>query len=159
MQDIFLFSGSIKDNIRLHNHNIRDEDIKKVAEYVNAHRFIEKLPERYDTGAQERGARFSIGERQLLAFARALAMNPTVLILDEATSSVDSETESLIQDAIAKLLEERTSIVIAHRLSTIKTVDRILVIDKGRIVEEGRHSELIKEKGMYYTLYKLQYMK
>ena len=159
MQDVFLFAGSIKDNIRLHNHNVSDEDIRKVAEYVNAHRFIETLPEGYNTDAKERGARFSVGEGQLLAFARALAVDPAILVLDEATSSVDSETEALIQDAIAKLLKERTSIVIAHRLSTIKTVDRILVIDKGRIVEEGRHSELIKKKGMYYALYKLQYMK
>ena len=159
MQDVFLFAGSIKDNIRLHNHNVSDKDVRKVAEYVNAHRFIDSLPEEYDTDAKERGARFSVGERQLLAFARALAVDPAVLVLDEATSSVDSETEALIQDAIAKLLKERTSIVIAHRLSTIKTVDRILVIDKGRIVEEGRHSELIKKKGMYYALYKLQYMK
>lgn len=159
MQEVFLFAGSIKDNVRLHNKKINDEDIKKVSEYVNAHRFINKLPLSYDTDVKERGARFSIGERQLLSFARALATNPTILILDEATSSVDSETESLIQDAIAKLLEERTSIVIAHRLSTIRTVDRILVIDKGKIVEEGTHNELIKKKGMYYALYKLQYMK
>ncbi|OYD17455.1 hypothetical protein CH333_00940 [candidate division WOR-3 bacterium JGI_Cruoil_03_44_89] len=159
MQDVFIFSGSIKDNIRLNNQSISDEDISRMAEYVNAHKFIDKLPGRYDTDAKQRGARFSIGERQLLAFARALATNPTILILDEATSSVDSETESLIQDAIAKLLKERTSIVIAHRLSTIKTVDRILVIDKGKIVEEGTHSELIKKKGMYYALYRLQYMK
>ncbi len=159
MQDVFLFAGSIKDNIRLHNQNISEQDIKEVAEYVNLHRFIEKLPERYKTDARERGTRFSIGERQLLAFARALATNPAILILDEATSSVDSETEFLIQDAIAKLIRERTSIVIAHRLSTIKTVDRILVIDKGKIVEGGKHNELLKKKGMYYALYKLQYIK
>ncbi len=159
MQDVFLFAGSIKDNIRLHNSKINDDDIRQVSEYVNANKFINNLPKTYDTNVKERGVRFSMGERQLLSFARALAVNPTILILDEATSSVDSETESLIQDAITKLLEERTSIVIAHRLSTIKTVDRILVIDKGKIVEEGKHSDLIKKKGMYYALYKLQYLK
>ncbi|MCK4596219.1 ABC transporter ATP-binding protein, partial [candidate division WOR-3 bacterium] len=159
MQDVFLFAGSIKDNIRLHNSKINDNDIRQVSEYVNANKFINNLPKTYDTNVKERGVRFSMGERQLLSFARALAVDPIFLILDEATSSVDSETESLIQDAITKLLEERTSIVIAHRLSTIKTVDRILVIDKGKIVEEGKHSDLIKKKGMYYALYKLQYLK
>ncbi len=159
MQDVFLFAGSIKDNIKLHNSDIKDNDIKLVSEYVNADKFITKLPQTYDTDVKERGTRLSIGERQLLSFARALATDPTILILDEATSSVDSETEALIQDAISKLLQERTSIVIAHRLSTIKTVDRIMVIDKGRIIEEGRHNDLIKKKGMYYALYKLQYLK
>jgi ATP-binding cassette subfamily B protein/subfamily B ATP-binding cassette protein MsbA len=157
MQDVFLFAGDIKGNIRLGNEDISDEDIEQMACHVNAHPFIQRLPNGYDESVKERGATLSVGQRQLLAFARALAFDPKVLILDEATSSIDTETERLIQDALIKLLEGRTSIVIAHRLSTIQHVDRIIVLHKGRIVEEGPHSELLKKKGFYYRLYNLQY--
>jgi ABC-type multidrug transport system fused ATPase/permease subunit len=157
MQDVFLFAGDIRGNIRLGNDDISDDDLERMASHVNAHPFIERLPNGYDEPVKERGATLSVGQRQLLAFARALAFDPKVLVLDEATSSIDTETERLIQDALLKLLQGRTSIVIAHRLSTIQHVDRIIVLHKGQIVEEGSHSELLKKKGFYYRLYKLQY--
>src|SRR5581483_4457697 len=138
------FSGTIASNIRLHEQAINDERVRQAAQFVNAARFIERLPEGYETEVRERGSRLSAGERQLLAFARAIAFNPEVLlILDEATSSVDTETEALIQDALEKLMRGRTSIIIAHRLSTIRNVDRIIVLHKGRIVEEGTHEALL----------------
>jgi ATP-binding cassette subfamily B protein len=124
---------------------------------VHAHRFIEALPEGYDAEVRERGATLSVGQKQLLSFARALAHDPRVLILDEATSSVDTETEQLIQDALKVLFEGRTAIVIAHRLSTIQNVDQILVMHKGRVRERGTHQELLARRGMYWTLYQLQY--
>ncbi len=131
LQDVFLFTGTIKDNIRLSNYNISDEEIKKIARYVNAHHFIEKLPKQYDEPVMERGgATLSAGERQLLAFARTLAFNPSILILDEATSSIDTETELLIQDALGKLIHGRTTIAVAHRLSTIQNSDKIIVLKK-----------------------------
>ncbi|MCX7859010.1 MAG: ABC transporter ATP-binding protein/permease [Chloroflexus sp.] len=157
-QDPVCFSGTIASNIRLHNHAISDEQVRAAAELVGAHRFIERLPGGYAHEVRERGANLSLGQRQLLAFARAIAFNPEVLlILDEATSSVDTETEALIQEALAKLMRNRTSIVIAHRLSTIRHVDRIIVLHKGRVVEDGTHDELLARHGYYYRLYQLQF--
>ena len=158
LQDVFLFSGTVASNIRLGDLDISDEQIRRAAEFVNAQRFIERLPDGYQTEVVERGATLSAGQRQLIAFARALAHNPEILlVLDEATSSVDTETEILIQDAVARVLRGRTSIIIAHRLSTIQNVDRILVMHKGRIVEEGGHRELLARGGIYTKLYQLQY--
>jgi len=156
-QDVFLFSGTIEDNIKLGEDEINLQQTKESASYVNADKFIEKLPQGYQEDVHERGSLLSVGQKQLLAFARALVFDPRILILDEATSSVDTETEMLIQDALAKLLQHRTSIVIAHRLSTIKDVDRIIVIHKGRIREVGTHQGLLQKKGIYYRLYQLQY--
>lgn len=157
LQDVFLFMGDIKGNIRLNNQNIDDEKIKEVATFVNADTFIQKLPDKYDEKVMERGATLSAGQRQLLAFARALAFNPSVLILDEATSNIDTETELLIQDAIKKIIKYRTNIIIAHRLSTIQNADKIIVMHKGKIREIGKHQELLDKKGIYYDLYLLQY--
>lgn len=158
LQDPFLFSGTIASNIRLHNTDITDEQVRQAARYVNADHFIQRLPQKYDEPVRERGAGLSVGQKQLLAFARAIAFNPEImLVLDEATSSVDAETETLIQDALAKLMQGRTSIIIAHRLSTVQNVDRIIVLHKGRIVEEGSHQELLSKRGYYHRLYELQY--
>lgn len=157
LQDVFLFTGTIEDNIRLNNTDISQEKIIEVAKYVNAHNFINKLPHKYDEPVMERGSTLSSGERQLLAFARTLAYNPQILILDEATSSIDTETEILIQDALEKLIKGRTTIAIAHRLSTIQHADKIIVLSKGIIKEMGNHQELLQNEGMYYDLYKLQY--
>ena len=156
-QDVFLFSGNIKDNIALNNDELSDEEIIQVAKYVNADKFISKLPNGYNEPVMERGATLSTGQRQLIAFARVLAYNPSIFILDEATSNIDTETELLIQDALNKIIKDRTSIIIAHRLSTIQNVDRILVLHKGEIVEEGSHFELLDKQGLYYDLYRLQY--
>ena len=157
LQDVFLFSGTVKDNIRLNESSISDEEIKRVSEYVNADRFISSLPTGYEEEVKERGVTFSSGQRQLLAFARALAFNPSILILDEATANIDTETELLIQDALAKITHSRTTIVIAHRLSTIQHADNIIVMHKGKIREIGTHQELLSKRGMYYNLYNLQY--
>ncbi len=157
LQDIFIFSGNIKDNIRLGDKSITDEEVIKAARYVNADSFIEKLSNKYDTKVEERGATLSVGQKQLLSFARALAFNPQILILDEATSNIDTETELLIQDALEKLMKDRTSIVIAHRLSTIQHSDRIIVMHKGKIREMGNHQELLKLNGIYKKLFDLQY--
>jgi ATP-binding cassette subfamily B multidrug efflux pump len=156
LQDVHLFSGSVASNIRLGS-DISDERVRAAARAVHAHRFIEALPGGYDAEVKERGATLSVGQKQLLSFARALAHDPRVLILDEATSSVDTETEALIQDALKVLLKDRTAIVVAHRLSTVQSVDEILVMHKGRIRERGRHAELLAQRGMYWTLYQLQY--
>ena len=158
LQDVFLFSGTIESNIRLGNAEISDEEVRRAAEFVNAHRFIDRLGRGYRTEVKERGATLSVGQKQLIAFARAIAHNPEILlVLDEATSSVDVETEILIQDALRKVLRDRTSIIIAHRLSTIQHVNRIIVLHKGHIVEEGRHQELLTRGGIYTKLYQLQY--
>lgn len=157
-QDPVCFSGTIASNIRLHNTAISDDQVRAAAELVGAHRFIERLPGGYEYEVRERGANLSIGQRQLLAFARAIAFNPEVLlILDEATSSVDTETEALIQEALTRLMRGRTSIIIAHRLSTIRHVDRIIVLHKGRVVEDGTHEDLLARRGYYYRLYQLQF--
>jgi ATP-binding cassette subfamily B protein len=158
LQDPVLFSGTIASNIRLHDSEMSDDRIRQAAMFVNADAFIQKFPDGYDHIVRERGANFSAGQRQLIAFARAIAFDPEVLlVLDEATSSVDTETESLIQNALERLMQGRTSIIIAHRLFTIRHVDRILVLHKGKLVEEGRHDELLAEQGYYHRLYQLQY--
>jgi len=157
LQDVFLFSGSIRENIRLGDTGISDEKINACAQHVNAAPFIQSLASRYDYDVGERGNNLSTGQRQLLAFARTLAHDPAVLVLDEATSSVDTETEGLIQDAITKLMTDRTSIVIAHRLSTVQHADRIIVMHHGEIREVGNHQELLAERGLYFRLYQLQY--
>jgi len=158
LQDPVLFSGTISRNIRLLDKEISDEEVVRAARYVNADHFIEQFEDGYDHEVKERGSNLSVGQRQLLTFARAIAFNPAVLlVMDEATSSVDTETEALIQDALYKLMSGRTSIIIAHRLSTIKHVDRIIVLHKGNVVEEGTHEELLARNGYYYRLYQLQY--
>lgn len=153
LQDVFLFSGTILDNVRMENTSISLEEVKKASEYIGADYFIEKLPGAYDYKVMERGSSLSLGQRQLVSFVRALACNPDILILDEATSSVDTDTEEVIQQATEKLLKDRTSIVIAHRLSTIKDADKIIVLDKGQILEEGSHLELLESQGAYSKLY------
>jgi ATP-binding cassette subfamily B multidrug efflux pump len=158
LQNPFLFTGTIAHNIRLNEHQITDEQVRQAARYVHADDFIMRLPQGYDTPVRERGAGLSVGEKQLIAFARAVAFNPALLlVLDEATASVDTETEWLIQQALERLMEGRTSIVIAHRLSTIREVDRIIVLHKGQIVEEGTHDDLLQRNGIYARLYELQY--
>ncbi|MEJ5351649.1 MAG: ABC transporter ATP-binding protein [Melioribacteraceae bacterium] len=157
LQDVFLFSGTIKSNISLGSEEISDEQIIQAAKIVGAHDFISKLPNGYDEEVKEKGATLSVGQKQLISFARALAFNPQILILDEATSSIDTETEELIQNAIEKLLAGRTSIVIAHRLSTIQNADKIIVMHKGELKEMGTHQELLAKRGIYYKLYQLQY--
>jgi len=157
LQDVFLFSGDITRNIRLFSENISDEAVRQAAVEIGADKFISKLDGGYNYRLTERGANLSVGQRQLIAFARALAFDPAILILDEATSSVDTETEILIQKALKRLLANRTSIVIAHRLSTIKGVDRIVVMHKGQIREMGTHEELLQKQGIYFKLYQLQY--
>jgi ATP-binding cassette subfamily B multidrug efflux pump len=156
-QDFFLFTGDVADNISLGDPGISEEQIRTAAMRVQADRFISRLPGGYRSAVRERGAGLSVGEKQLLSFARALAFNPPVLILDEATSSIDTETELLIQDAIQTLLEGRTSIVIAHRLSTIRSADTILVFHHGEIRERGTHEELMQQAGLYRRLYEIQY--
>lgn len=156
LQDAFLFYGTIKDNIRLHNEELTDEDIIEAAEFVQANQFIEKLPDGYNQQVTERGSTFSSGQRQLLAFARTMVTNPKILILDEATANIDTETEEMIQQALAKMRKGRTTIAIAHRLSTIQDADLILVLHKGEIVERGNHQQLLAQKGLYYKMYLLQ---
>jgi ATP-binding cassette subfamily B protein len=157
-QDPTCFSGTIASNIRLHNEAIDDAAVRRAAEVANAAPFIERLPGGYEYTVRERGSNLSVGQRQLLAFARAIAFNPEVLlILDEATSSVDTETEALMQEALKRLLHGRTSIVIAHRLSTIRDVDRVIVLHRGRVVEDGSHEELLARRGYYHRLYQLQF--
>jgi ATP-binding cassette, subfamily B, multidrug efflux pump len=157
LQDVFLFSGSVSENIRLGNDAISDAQIRKAAVTVHASHFIDALSLQYESKVGERGATLSVGQKQLLAFARALAYDPSILVLDEATSSIDTETELLIRDALEKLLADRTSIIIAHRLSTIQNADRIIVLHHGRIRESGTHQELLRLKGIYWKLYQLQY--
>ena len=155
-QDVFIFEGDVAYNIRLNDDAITDEQVKEAAEYVNASHFIEKLPQGYHEPVTERGATFSAGERQLLSFARTLAHNPSILVMDEATANIDTETEILIQEALEKLMDGRTTIMVAHRLSTIQHADCIMVMHKGRICERGTHRELLEQDGIYRKLYELQ---
>ena len=155
-QDVFIFEGDVAYNIRLNDNDITDEQVKEAAEYVNASHFIEKLPQGYHEPVTERGATFSAGERQLLSFARTLAHNPSILVMDEATATIDTETEILIQEALEKLMDGRTTIMVAHRLSTIQHADCIMVMHKGRICERGTHRELLEQDGIYRKLYELQ---
>jgi ABC-type multidrug transport system fused ATPase/permease subunit len=157
LQDVHLFSGTVAGNIRLGNETISDERVRRAAEAVHAAGFIDRLPQGMATPVAERGATLSVGQKQLLSFARALAFDPRVLILDEATSSVDTETELLIRDALKVVMQARTTIAIAHRLSTIQDMDRILVLHKGRLRESGTHQELLGQRGIYHRLYQLQF--
>jgi ATP-binding cassette subfamily B protein len=157
LQDVHLFSGSIEANIRLGEAAISDDAVRRAAEAVHANRFIERLPQGYASAVAERGATLSVGQKQLLSFARALAFNPRILVLDEATSSVDTETELLIRDALHVLMAGRTTIAIAHRLSTIQDMDNILVLHRGQLREAGTHQQLVAGRGIYYKLYQLQY--
>ena len=157
LQDIFLFSGTVESNIRLGRDDISDERVRWAAREVHAHRFIERLKSGYESEVKERGAGLSVGQKQLISFARALAFDPALLILDEATSSIDTETEQSIQQAIGRVMQDRTSIVVAHRLSTIQRADQIIVLHHGEIREQGTHQELLAQHGLYWMLYKLQY--
>ncbi len=157
LQDVQLFSGTIATNIRLGSEAITDERVRGAADAVHASAFIDRLPRRFDTPVAERGATLSVGQKQLLSFARALAFDPQILILDEATSSVDTETELLIRDALRVLMADRTTVAIAHRLSTIQDMDKILVLHKGEVREAGSHQQLLSKRGIYYRLYQLQY--
>lgn len=157
LQDVFLFTGNIESNIRLSNDEISRDELVASAKYVNADSFISKLKLQYKEPVIEGGASLSAGQRQLISFARTLAYKPKILILDEATANIDTETELLIQDALHKIMQGRTTLIVAHRLSTIQNCDNIIVMHKGRIIEQGNHQQLLKQKGMYYKLYKLQY--
>jgi ATP-binding cassette subfamily B protein len=157
LQEVFLFSGTIAGNIRLGRAEISEERVEWAAREVHADRFIERLKNGYEAEVRERGAGLSVGQKQLISFARALAFDPALLILDEATSSIDTETEQLIQRAIERVMRDRTSIVVAHRLSTIQNADRIIVLHHGEIREQGTHQELLGQRGLYWKLYKLQY--
>ena len=159
LQDVFLFSGTIESNIRLRNEEITDAEILESCKYVNADQFIQKLPKKYDEPVRERGNNFSSGQKQLLSFARTLVHKPKMMILDEATANIDTETEKLIQESLKKMMNIGTTIVVAHRLSTIQHADQIIVMRKGKIIEKGNHQELLKNKGHYYQLYQLQYDK
>ena len=155
-QDVFIFEGTAESNIRLYDEDITSEEVREAAEYVNASRFIEKLPNGYEESVSERGSTFSAGERQLLSFARTLAHKPSILVMDEATANIDTETEALIQEALEKLMKGRTTIMVAHRLSTIQHADCIMVMHKGKIRERGTHQELLAQNGIYKKLYELQ---
>ncbi len=159
LQDVFLFSGTIESNIRLRDEMITDRDVLSASKYVNADYFIQKLPDKYDELVRERGNNFSSGQRQLLSFARTIVHKPQIMILDEATANIDTETEMLIQESLKKIMNIGTMIIVAHRLSTIQHADKIIVMQKGKIIEQGNHQELLKEKGHYYQLYRLQYDK
>ncbi len=157
LQDVFMFSGSIKSNITLRDEDITDEDVKEACQYVNADKFINKLPNTYDEPVKERGNNYSAGQRQLISFARTLVHKPNIMILDEATANIDTETEELIQESLKKMMNIGTMLIVAHRLSTIQHVDKIIVLQQGEILEQGSHQDLLKQKGHYYYLYKLQY--
>ncbi len=158
LQDVFIFSGNIKDNISLGNKDVKDDEIYSACKYVGADTFIEKLPEGYETKVSERGANFSAGERQLISFARTLVYSPSLMLLDEATANIDTETENIIQTSLEKMMKIGTMLIVAHRLSTIKNCDMIFVVDKGVIKERGNHQQLLQNHGLYYNLYRLQNM-
>jgi len=157
LQEVFLFSGTIEGNIRLGRQDITADRVRWAAQEVHADGFIRRLKDEYQAEVRERGAGLSVGQKQLISFARALAFDPALLILDEATSSIDTETEQLIQQAIERVMRDRTSIVVAHRLSTVQNADRIIVLHHGEIREQGTHQELLAQRGLYWKLYKLQY--
>ena len=157
LQDVFLFSDTIRNNITLGNADVTDEMILHAADMVGARKFIDRLPGRLNYNVMERGSTLSVGQRQLLSFIRAMVYNPKILVLDEATSSVDSETEEMIQEAISNMMSNRTSIVIAHRLSTIQKANKIIVLDRGEIKEQGTHETLLLQEGHYAQLHKMQY--
>jgi len=154
---VFLFAGDIKSNIRLNNPGITDSQVEEAAKYVNADYFIQDLNKKYDEPVMERGATLSAGQRQLLSFARAVAFNPPLLVLDEATASIDTENEEIIQESLKKISKDRTTVIIAHRLSTIKNADNIIVIHQGEINETGKHDELLRNDGIYRKLYEIQF--
>ena len=156
LQDVFIFSGTIKSNIILREKNITDEEIKEACEYVNANYFINKLPNGLNEEVLERGNNYSSGQRQLLSFARTIVHKPKIMILDEATANIDTETEKLIQNSLEKMMHIGTMIIVAHRLSTIQHSDNIIVLSHGEIIEQGNHQELLKLKGSYYNLYNIQ---
>lgn len=159
LQDVFLFSGTIRSNIILGEENISDEEILETCRYVNANHFIDKLKNGLDEEVRERGNNFSAGQRQLLSFARTIIHKPSVMILDEATANIDTETEILIQDSLEKMMNIGTMLMVAHRLSTIQHADNIIVLSHGEIVEQGNHFELLEKKGKYHSLYMLQFEK
>ena len=158
LQDVFLFAGTISENISLFDNAIDKKDVISSCEYVGANNFIEKLPNKYDEMIQERGNNFSMGQRQLISFARVVLYHPNIMLMDEATANIDTETEVLIQNSLKKMKNIGTMIIVAHRLSTIKHADKIFVISQGKIIESGNHQELLKVHGMYYNLYRLQNM-
>ena len=157
LQDVFLFSGTIKDNITLFDDSFTDDEIKAAIEYVNAANFVNSLSEGVQTRVLEKGEGFSTGQRQLLSFARTVVHKPQIMILDEATANIDTETEVVIQKSLENIKNIGTMLVVAHRLSTIQHSDKIFVLSKGKIIEEGNHQELLKKRGYYYNLYKLQF--
>ena len=157
LQDVFMFSGTIKTNITLHDESFTADEIKETCDYVNASSFIDRLPNGVDEEVIERGENFSQGQRQLLSFARTVVHKPQILILDEATANIDTETEVLIQESLEKIKNIGTMLVVAHRLSTIQHADQIIVLQNGEIIERGNHQELLKQKGHYYKLYQLQF--
>ena len=159
LQDVFLFSGTIKSNILLRMEGVSDEEVMDACRYVNADKIIDKLPLGLNEEVRERGNNFSAGQRQLLSFARTIIHKPAVMILDEATANIDTETEVLIQDSLEKMMNIGTLLIVAHRLSTIQHADNIIFLSKGKIVEEGNHAQLLEKKGRYYGLYMLQYDK
>ena len=156
---VFLFSGNVLDNIHLYDENIQYDDVVNSSKYVNADKFISKLPNGYEEPVRERGNNFSLGQRQLISFARAIVHKPKIMILDEATANIDTESESLIQDSLKKIMDNGTVLVVAHRLSTIQHSDNIIVFHEGEIIEQGNHQELLKQRGRYYNLYMLQFAK
>ena len=159
LQDVFLFSGTIRSNIVLREESFTDDEIMRVCRYVNADKFIEKTGHGLDEEVRENGNNFSAGQRQLLSFARTIIHKPEIMILDEATANIDTETEVLIQDSLEKMMNIGTMLMVAHRLSTIQHADKIIVLSHGEIIEEGSHFELLEKKGRYYELYMLQYHK
>ena len=157
LQDVFLFSGTIKDNITLHDDSFTQEEVEDACRYVSADTFIERLPDKYEEEIIEKGENLSQGQRQLLSFARTVIHKPQILILDEATANIDTETEVLIQQSLEKMKSIGTMLVVAHRLSTIQHADQIIVLQNGRIVEKGDHQQLLKNRGYYYKLYQIQF--